>query len=191
VRDRSNGYEAIAAEYARVRTPDIGPRIVRSWAKGLPAGASILDIGCGHGIPISEALIQDGFAVYGVDAAPALVAKFRERFPDAAVECRPVEDSLFFSRSFDAVVAWGLFFLLTVEAQRRLIGKVAQALDRHGRFLFTSPKQACTWMDAMTGLPSVSLGAAGYAEELALHGLALTGDAEDEGENYYYFATKL
>ena len=188
--DRSNGYEAIAEDFVRARTPTIGPKIVREWAKGLPPGTSILDLGCGYGIPISEALLQDGFTVYGVDASATLVSKFRERFPKAPVECSSVEDSLFFNRTFDAVVAWGLMFLLTAETQRSLIGKVARAMNRQGRFLFTSPRQACSWMDVMTGLPSISLGQEAYEQELAAHDLVLVGNAEDEGENYYYFAVK-
>ncbi|HEV2425194.1 MAG TPA: class I SAM-dependent methyltransferase [Terriglobia bacterium] len=191
VPDRSNGYEAIAEDFTRARTPTIGPRVVRKWAKGLPRGAAILDIGCGFGIPISQALLEDGFAVCGVDASPTLVARFRERFPDVHVECCPVEDSLFFSRTFDAVVAWGLMFLLPRDVQRSLIGKVARTLKPQGQFLFTSPKEVCTWTDGMTGLPSVSIGHDAYRQELTSHGLKLVGNDQDEGENYYYITVKL
>ena len=135
-------------------------------------------------------MLRNGFTVYGVDASATLVGKFRERFPDAPVECRSVEDSLFFSRTFDAVVAWGLIFLLPAETQRSVIGKVARTLNRHGHFLFTSTRQACTWMDNMTGFPSVSLGYEAYRQELAAHDLELVGNDEDEGGNYYYFATR-
>src|SRR3954462_4923429 len=119
--DKSNGYEDIAEAFTRVRTVSIGPNVVRKWAKGLRPGASVLDLGCGNGVPISEVLIQEGFAVHGVDASATLGAKFRERFPNATVECASVEDSAFFHRRFDAVVAWGLMFLLSPETQRNLI----------------------------------------------------------------------
>ena len=69
--------------------------------------ASLLDIGCGNGVPISEALYREGFSIYGVDASETLIARFRERFPGATVECNSVEESEFFNRAFDAVVAWG------------------------------------------------------------------------------------
>jgi 2-polyprenyl-3-methyl-5-hydroxy-6-metoxy-1,4-benzoquinol methylase len=121
VRDKSNGYEAIADAFTHARTLSIGPSIVRKWATRLQPGTSILDIGCGSGIPISETLLQEGFTVYPVDASEALVAKFRERFPDAAVECNSVEESSFFNRTFDAVLAWGLMFLLPADTQRNLI----------------------------------------------------------------------
>lgn len=164
---------------------------MRKWAVRLQPGASILDLGCGNGVPISEALLREGFAVYGVDASETLVAKFRERFPGVAVECSSVEESTFFGRTFDAVVAWGLMFILPPESQRILISKVARALNRPGHFLFTSPKEARSWSDSMTGLPSVSLGQEAYERELAAHGLALVGHDEDEGGNFYYFAATL
>ena len=43
----------------------------------------------------------------------------------------------------------------------------------------------------MTSLPSIPLGYEAYEQELATHGLRLIGNDEDEGKNYYYFATKL
>jgi 2-polyprenyl-3-methyl-5-hydroxy-6-metoxy-1,4-benzoquinol methylase len=190
MQDASNGYENIAEAFIRARRPSIGPTVVRRWATGLQAGASILDLGCGSGVPISEALLQEGFTIHGVDASATLIAKFRERFPGVPVECSPVEESLFFNRSFDAAVAWGLMFLLPVDTQRSLIGKVARALNPHGQFLFTAPREAGTWSDGMTGLPSCSLGHEAYERELVAHGLRLVGNDVDEGDNRYYFTAK-
>src|ERR1700722_9854738 len=43
--------------------------------------ASILDIGCGSGEPIARYLIDQGFAVDGVDTSPTLISLCRGRFP--------------------------------------------------------------------------------------------------------------
>jgi hypothetical protein len=107
------------------------------------------------------------------------------------VECNSAEDSPLFNRTFHAALAWGLLFLLPPDNQRLVIAKVAQILNRNGRFLFTSPKEAVSWNDAMTGLPSVSLGHNAYVHELAVNNLELTANAEDEGQNYYYLAVKI
>jgi SAM-dependent methyltransferase len=133
-------------------------------------------------------LIERGFNVYGVDASPSMVAAFRARFPTAPVECAAAEDSDFFRRTFDGVVACGLFFLLDAEVQRKLIARVAAVLSPGGRLLFTAPNQSCSWPDAMTGRTSISLGHEGYRNALEGEGLSLVGTDRDEGENYYYFA---
>jgi len=156
----------------------------------LPGGATVLDLGCGTGVPISQALIERGFNVYGVDASPTMVAAFRSRFPTNPVECAAVEDSDFFGWTFDGVVAWGHFFLLDVEVQRRLIKKIAKVLRSGGRLLFTSPSQSCSWRDILTGRISISLGHEAYRSALEAEGMSLVGTHLDDAANHYYFAQK-
>jgi len=163
---------------------------VADWSQMLPGGAIVLDLGCGTGVPISQVLIERGFHVHGVDASPAMVAAFRARFPTVPVECAAVEDSDFFARTFDGVVAWGLFFLLDRKGQLGLIAKIAGALRSEGRLLFTAPRQSCSWRDAMTGRTSISLGYEAYQKALEAEGMSLLGTRSDEGENHYYFAQK-
>jgi hypothetical protein len=89
------------------------------------------------------------------------------------------------------VLAWGLLFLLDPAAQKLVIEKVARALEPQGRFLFTAPRQPVEWSDAMTGRQSQSLGEQTYERLLRDAGLTLVADAQDEGENHYYFVEKL
>ena len=81
-----------------------------------------------------------------------------------------------------------MLFLLPPAAQARVIGKVANALVRGGRLLFTAPQQVCEWRDSMTGRRSESLGATAYRELLETAGLLLSGETDDEGNNHYYMA---
>ncbi len=158
--DGSNGYEGIASIYvagrgARPLVGDaIGAATVRAWARAFPPGATVLDLGCGPGEPSTRILQEAGLVSYAVDAAPAMVAAFRERFPGVPIEHNTVEASGFFDRTFDGVLAWGLLFLLEPVAQALVIEKVAGALNPGGRFLFTAPKEPLAWLDTMTGRPS-------------------------------------
>jgi SAM-dependent methyltransferase len=163
---------------------------VRRWAKSLPPGAAVIDLGCGPGFPITELLVAEGLNVFGVDAAPSFVQAFRRNLPDVRVACEAVQGSRFFDRTFDAVLAWGLIFLLSPEDQRRLIRSIASILAPGGRLLFTSPADPLVWNDAMTGLESRSLGAEEYRSLLAAAGLSISGEYEDEGQNHYYDAFK-
>lgn len=185
--DPSNGYEAVAPEFMRQREQSIiGIATVQMWSRFLPRGGAILDLGCGSGVPISTALDNEGFVVYGIDASASLTAAFRRRLPHAHVACEAIEDSRFFGRTFDGVIAVGLMFLLPSDVQRDLIRKVAVALNPDGRFLFTSPAQLCAWTDVLTGQESHSLGTEEYKAAFSEAGLTLIGEYEDEGENHYY-----
>jgi 2-polyprenyl-3-methyl-5-hydroxy-6-metoxy-1,4-benzoquinol methylase len=191
--DKSNGYEEIASIFLSRRGQNVsgvGASVVADWSRTLADGASVLDLGCGTGVPITQTLIKRGFEVYGVDASASMIAAFRARLPTTPVECAAVEDSNFFGRTFEGVVAWGLFFLLDAEDQRRLIAKVAAVLPSGGRLLFTAPSQICSWTDVMTERTSISLGHDAYRNALEAEGMSLVGTQRDEGENHYYFALK-
>jgi SAM-dependent methyltransferase len=194
--DGSNGYEAVAPIYiagrgTRSRVGDsIGAPIVRAWAEAFPPGATVLDLGSGPGEPSTRILQEAGLTAYAVDASSTMVAAFRERFPGVPIERNTVETSEFFNRTFSGVLAWGLMFLLDPAAQALVIEKVARALEPHGRFLFTAHRHRLEWLDAMTGRRSQSLGARTYERLLRDAGLTWVADAQDEGENHYYFVEK-
>jgi 2-polyprenyl-3-methyl-5-hydroxy-6-metoxy-1,4-benzoquinol methylase len=187
--DKGNGYDEVAEQFMSLRN-DIGATVVRKWSGGLPPGSAVLDLGCGHGVPVAQVLTEEGFTVYGVDASMKLIHRFRERFPDAHAECAAVEESNFFGRTFEGIVSIGLMFLLADDAQPSLIHKIANALVPGGRLLFTAPKETCTWNDLLTGWESVSLGAARYRELLDGEGLSVVDTMLDEGNNFYYAAVK-
>lgn len=175
---------------ARREQRSIGVATVLRWARSLPPGAAVLDLGCGHGVPLSMALMNDGFAIFGIDPSPSMTAEFRRRLPQAHVACEAVEDSQLFGRSFDGILAWGLIFLLRAGAQRDFIPTVASALSPGGSFLFTAPAQSCVWPDALTGRESLSLGSEVYTALLSDAGLSLVGEHVDEGDNHYFEAAK-
>lgn len=189
--DHSNGYDQLADDFAAIRAgSNIGVAAIRKWAHAFKPGSSILDVGCGSGVPVTKTLLQEGMNVCGVDASPNQVSLFRKNCPDVPVICEPAETSSFFNRTFDGVVAWGLLFLLSEQQQITVIQNVAGRLQSGGRFLFTAPSQNVEWNDVLTGLPSRSLGAKRYKALLNSCGFQRVEEFEDEGENHYYHATK-
>jgi SAM-dependent methyltransferase len=188
--DRSNGYEGVAPQFlarrGSGRLTGIGVLQVREWARSLPSGAAVLDLGCGPGFPITEILVLENLNVFGVDASPSFVRAFQRNLPNTPIACEAVQDSRFFDRTFDGVLAWGLMFLLSPDDQRQLIAKIAAILAPGGRLLFTSSAEPVVWNDAMTGLESRSLGAAEYRRCLEAVGLSVASEYEDEGENHYF-----
>lgn len=191
---KPNNYESVAKAFIKIRgqgIDGIGTSAVRMWAQRLPRASAVLDLGCGTGIPITKVLIDEGLTVYGIEASPTLVRTFHKNFPDVPIACEYAEDSPFFHRNFDAIIAWGLIFLLSADNQTTLLRKMAKALRIGGKLLFTAPSEIVKWEDILTGQQSRSLGAEKYKEILLDSGLSLIGKFEDEGQNHYYNAVKL
>jgi SAM-dependent methyltransferase len=196
--DLSNGYESVSEEFLarrgnrETRSMAIGVKEVRRWAKMLARGSTVVDLGCGPGIPITAVLVEEGLQVFGVDAAPSLVAAFQRNLPGIPIVCESVLETRFFDRTFDAVLSIGLVFLLKAQEQHRLIRRFAEALAPGGRLLFTSPAKPAVWKDAMTGLESTSLGAEKYKKLLGAPGISVVEEYEDAGQNHYFdaFRTK-
>jgi Cyclopropane fatty acid synthase and related methyltransferases len=185
--DNAKTWEAVASEFAAARS-SVGSEIVRQWARGLKPDSEVVDIGCGSGVPISQALINAGFTVFGIDASPTLLAMFCQRFPQARARCETIQNSTLFDRKFDAAVAVGLLFLLSASDQRRMIDKIGRALRPGGRFLFSAPRTQCEWRDIQTGQLSLSLGEVEYRNMLNTAGMLLSNAYVDKGGNHYFDA---
>ena len=188
-KDMSNGYDAIAKNYIELRSAN-GVGIIKDWAASFPHKATILDVGCGNGLPVSQVIIARGLKLVGLDVSTKMVAAFKQNFPDTEVIYGPAETSDIFQRSFDGIIAVGLIFLLPANSQAKVLQRMAGALNPGGRLLFTAPKQICSWTDILTEKRSVSLGAKAYKGILEQEGLLVTNEAVDEGGSHYYAARK-
>ena len=69
----------------------------------VPEHASILDIGCGSGVPIARHCLAKGHSVTGIDSSNSLIALCRRRFPQAAWHVQDMR-RLALGRSFDALL---------------------------------------------------------------------------------------
>ena len=126
---------------------------VEEFAAMLPAGAKVLDIGCGTGYPIDEYLCAAGFSVTGVDPA--------ERMLEKAVglglsNARFLHTDLFgfeTEEKFDAAIAFDSIFHIPLERQREIYPKVAGLLKDGAYFLFTHGKTTGSVQGTMFGEP--------------------------------------
>lgn len=191
--DRSTGCEAIAPDFLKYRgrnqSTGIGVEDLRRWARRLPRGSSVIDVACGLECPFTAVLVKEGLQVFGIVGSPSFVGVFQGNLPGSPVRCEAVQESAFFDRTFDAVLAWGMF-LLPTEDQQRLIQRFAELLLPGGRLHFTSTADPVAWVDVMTGLESPSLGAEQYRKLLEDVGIAVAEEFEDDGKNHYFDAFK-
>jgi cyclopropane fatty-acyl-phospholipid synthase-like methyltransferase len=188
-----DGYDTIFDWHIAARRPYIGVSDVAQFVRPLAPGSRVLDLGCGDGIPISQLLLRSGFELFALDSSSRMIERFRANFPDAPAQCARIQDSDFFNTSFDAVVAWGVFFFLAQADQEDAIAKVSKSLRTGGRFLFTSCRERVTWEDTNGGVrfPCTSLGSEEYSRLLQSNRLKLSDEHFDQWDNYYYIAEKV
>ncbi|MBA5778786.1 class I SAM-dependent methyltransferase [Stappia sp. F7233] len=136
--DISNLYDRYAAEFDRLRSRALfEERYLRCLVEGLDARAGILDLGCGTGEPIARYFANRGFAITGVDSAPAMIALCRHRFPGHTWVEADMR-SLDLGRRFEAIIAWDSFFHLPHDEQRLMFAVFSGHVATGGRLLFTS-----------------------------------------------------
>ena len=103
------------------------------FVAALPAGASVLDLGCGSGAPVALNMAACGLSVTGIDASPSLIALCRARMPAQRwiigdMRAPPLRET------FDGILAWDSFFHLGHDDQRRMF-RVFAELGRPGSVL--------------------------------------------------------
>jgi SAM-dependent methyltransferase len=122
------------------------------FAALLPAGATVLDVGCGGGRPIAADLIERGFRVTGIDSSPTLVELCGVRFPEQEWIVADMR-ALDLGRRFDGLIAWHSSFHLTQEEQRALFPRLAAHAAPGAPLMFTSGDEAGVRLGEWQGEP--------------------------------------
>ncbi|MYT32634.1 class I SAM-dependent methyltransferase [Streptomyces sp. MspMP-M5] len=147
------GYDAAALRYDEVYGGEgkYEP-VLRALRRCLPAGGTVLDLGCGSGVPVARTLAAAGHRVTGIDISEVQIRRARERVPEAEFLHGDASAASFAAASFDAVVSFYTLIHLPLAEQPPLLGRVAEWLRPGGWFV------AITGSGAWTGVEEDWLG---------------------------------
>lgn len=120
-------FDVLAEEYQRVHADNPFQRsAIADLLSRLPPRSSILDLGCGSGIPTAQLLAAAGHHVTGIDVSARMVELAKQQVPEGEFFQQDMMQARFDDATFDAVVAY--FSLLMLPKS-----DVAIILDRiHG-----------------------------------------------------------
>ena len=155
---------------------------LEQFARAIPAGGEILDLGCGGGEPIDRFLIDRGYHLTGVDIAPSMVQLartrfFRHKWIEADMRKFGAESS-----AYDGIIAWSSLLHLDPAMQEKLIQRIGVWLKRGGVALFNTGTDRGVGIGDLAGeeLHPASLLPGEYRAIFAKSGLAeLAHRAED------------
>ena len=130
-------YTRIAERFLAARSATQGVDFL-DRAIGLCARRSLaLDAGCGAGRPLTRRLIDEGFAVTGIDLSAGMLELARSQVPEARLlraDLRSFDEGV----RYDLIVAWDSLFHLPYGDQRRALHHLVGLLEEAGVILFTA-----------------------------------------------------
>ena len=100
----------------------------------LPAGSSVLDLGCGTGVPTARILTAAGHRVLGVDVAEGMLKLAREQVPAAEFRRADMLELPGDLGPFDAVTSFFALLMLSRADIDTVLGKVTGWLKPGGHF---------------------------------------------------------
>ena len=111
--------------------------------KRLQPGATVLDLGCGCGIPVARRLAPH-YAVTGIDLSPVQIARARELVPTGTFMCADMTTLRFPDESFSAITCLFALIHLPLAEQPALLRSVKGWLRPGGVLMATVGHRAWT-----------------------------------------------
>ena len=114
------GYDAVSVRYDQASGGGTRYRPGLDQLRDrLPPGGTVLDLGCGSGLPVARELAAAGYHVTGVDFSDVQVRRARDLVPGATFIQADASTVHFDAASFDAVVSFYALIHLPLEDQPR------------------------------------------------------------------------
>lgn len=159
----------------------------------LPAGARVLDAGCGNGLPVAHELVRRGFAVTGMDLSPVQIERARVLVPAATFVCADMTEAPLAAAAYEGVVAYHSIINVPLAEQPALIARLLTALTPGGTLLLTAGQEPWRGIEQhWRGVPGVQMfyehaGAATYRDWLLAAGASISeqGRTPHRGEPGY------
>lgn len=134
-----DGYNQVADAYFDFATPrptETRGAYVDRLLNQLAPGDSILELGCGPGVPCTQQFVAHGLKVTAVDISSAQIELAKKHAPSAEYRVADMMELDFPEKSLNAVVAFYAIFHLPKDQQGKMIEKIARWLKDGGYLLF-------------------------------------------------------
>lgn len=132
------GYDQVAHDYARLERETEWPRMrwLKKVLKQLSPNSSVLDLGCGSGIP-ADIEISKEHQITGVDISRMQISMARQNVPKGTFLHEDAGSIEFAASSFDAVVSFYTLEHIPREEHETILRRIHQWLRPSGLLLIS------------------------------------------------------
>lgn len=130
------GYDNIASQYDAYREPFNNEAELNELMSLVEPGGHVLDAGCGSGV-VTQALVDKGFQVTGIDISQKMIGIARKRIPDAEFIVGDMAALDFDDETFDGIVSTYAVFHIPRTKHFSLFQDFHRILRKGGAILFS------------------------------------------------------
>ncbi len=132
-----DGYDQIARVYLADRNRLGSGKYVQKLLKLLPKHSTVLDLGCGAGVPIDDVLLKAGHEVIGIDISNEQIKLARAYCPRGRYIVGDIADLEEGTYQVDAVISFYTLFHIPRTEQAKALKIIASFLPKGGMLLLT------------------------------------------------------
>ena len=129
------GYNKIAEDYYTHRDLNKFNSELETFSSLLPENASILDAGCGAGIPVAKFLDKKGFKIIGIDLSEKMLSLARNNVPNATFYKMDINEITFNENTFDGIISVYTLFHIPREKHQKIFNKFYEILKPDGTLM--------------------------------------------------------
>jgi ubiquinone/menaquinone biosynthesis C-methylase UbiE len=131
------GYNKVASVYLANRDRLKSGKYIQQLLKYVPKNSTILDLGCGAGVPVDDVLLKAGHDVIGIDISSEQIKLARKMCPGGQFVVGDIQDLRMGEYQVQGVVSFYTIFHIPRTKQGELLKIMASYLPKGGMLLIT------------------------------------------------------
>ena len=147
------GYNIIAKDYYAERELFENEVEIQEFLSHLPENATVLDIGCGGGVPVLRTLIDKGHTAKGIDFSQGMLDIAKENVPEAELILGDITKTDFEPESFDGIISTYAFIHIFRTQHPLLYSKIFTWLKLGGIMLVGTARTEWEEVSDYFGVP--------------------------------------
>jgi cyclopropane fatty-acyl-phospholipid synthase-like methyltransferase len=132
-----NTYNKVAGKYGKAREVFDNTKDLEEFITHVPHGGTVLDLGCGSGVPVDRYLVDHGYKVVGLDISEKQIELAKQNMPNGDFRVGDIAALREGEFKVDGAVSFYAIFHVPRDVQPKLFKNIHSYLQAGGPLLVT------------------------------------------------------